>query len=204
MLEVPGRYAVPQRLFTWNGADSMKMRMILVVVSLALASSSLTATVVKDPGARDHLRLAHAGTQNGEYSVTVQVENDQELASLDIPLRFGQPGDSITLKRVEWSERVAGWEFKHAAIDNERKTVILGLISELTGTRSNANLAAWAGGNARIATLVFSLQGNYKPIMTTFTTEHPEHSLTYIFNRYENGKPIVQEFSPEFEVASDD
>jgi hypothetical protein len=51
------------------------------------------SAVANDLGNRDTLRLASAATEGGEYRVAVEVHNDQELAGMDIPLRFGQPGD---------------------------------------------------------------------------------------------------------------
>ena len=106
-------------------------RTMTVLLTLALAVSLLSAASAKDVGRQDLLRLSDAVVEGGEYKVAVHVINDEELAALDIPLRFGQAGDPIELLRVEFGPRVAEWDFTHAAIDNENKTVILGLISEL-------------------------------------------------------------------------
>jgi hypothetical protein len=134
--------------------------------------------------------------------LSIHVENDQGLDGMTIPLSFGEPEDPILLDRVEWSERVADWEVTNASIDNKNKTVILGLISELTETRDNAELAASIEGNARIATLVFRISGEYRPSFTTFTTEYPTHELMFFYNEYVDGKPHVREFVPVFVVDS--
>jgi len=105
----------------------------MILTTLAIAQTAMAGSANKDLGNPDILRLVGGHFDNGEYRVAVHVDNDEELAGLDIPLRFGQPGDSITLDRVEWSSRVDGWDVKHAKIDSENKTVILGLISELSG-----------------------------------------------------------------------
>jgi hypothetical protein len=162
------------------------------------------SAVANDFGNRDTLRLATPVVDGGEYRVPVAVHNDQELAGMDIPLRFGQPGDPITLTRVEWSARVAGWDYKHAAIDNGSKTLIIGLISNISGNRTGMGLGPFTEGDAAIATLVFSVQGDYKPAFSTFTTQEPGHALTFLYNRYENGVPYVEEFTPVFDASEID
>ena len=172
-----------------------------ILLALAVGVLCVSAAVAKDVGNRDILRLTDVRSENGTFKVAVVVINDQELAALDIPIRFGQPGDAITLENVEWASRVADWDFTHAAIDNENKTVILGLISELVNVRADADMkTAAAGQSNKIADLVFRVEGGYEASFETFTTENPGHELTYIYNRYENGKPIVESFTPEFEV----
>ena len=176
-------------------------RITTILLALAVGVTLVSAAAASDVGNRDILRLGNVVADNGTFKVAVEVVNDEELAALDIPIRFGQPGDGITLESVEWSSRVADWDFTHAAIDNENKTVILGLISELVNIRADADLktAATASG-AKIADLVFRVEDGYKASFETFTTERPGHELTFIYNRYENGKPIVESITPEFEV----
>jgi hypothetical protein len=175
-------------------------RFTTILLALAVGALFVSAAVAKDIGNRDVLRLTDVRGDNGEFKVAVQVINDQDLAALDIPIRFGAVGDAITLERVEWSERVADWDFTHAAIDNENKTVILGLISELVNVRPNADLKVAATGRAKVADLVFRVEGDFEPSFETFTTKRPGHELTFIYNRYEGGKPYVESFTPEFEV----
>jgi hypothetical protein len=172
-----------------------------ILLALAVGVLCVSAAVAKDVGNRDILRLTDVRSENGTFKVAVEVINDQELAALDIPIRFGQPGEGITLEEVVWASRVADWDFTHAAIDNESKTVILGLISELVNVRADADMKTAASGQSnKIADLVFRVESGYEAQFETFTTERPGHELTFIYNRYENGKPIVESFTPEFEV----
>jgi uncharacterized protein (DUF2141 family) len=171
-----------------------------ILLALAVCMLFVSAAVAKDIGNRDVLRLADVRAENGEFKVAVQVVNDQDIAAMDIPIRFASIGDPITLDRVEWSERVADWDFTHAAIDNTNKTVILGLISELVNIRPEADLKVAANGQTKIADLVFRVDGAFEASFETFTTEHPGHELTFIYNRYEAGKPYVESYAPEFEA----
>jgi hypothetical protein len=168
---------------------------------LALGTFFVSAAVAKDTGNKDVLRLSDAVPDNGEWKVAVHVINDEELAALDIPLRFGQPNENIDLVRVDFAERVSDWEFTHAQIDNQAKTVILGLISELVSMRPNADMKVSASGNTKICDLVFKVGEGVNPQITTFTTESPGHELTFIYNVMSEGKVMsVQTITPEFEV----
>jgi hypothetical protein len=175
-------------------------RFTTILLALAVGVSLISLAHASDVGKRDVLRLSDVVLEDGEYKVAVQVYNDEELAALDIPLRFGQPGDPIELVRVEFSDRVADWDFTHAAIDNQNKTVILGLISELMGTRQSADLKVAAEGQAKVADLVFKVDGEFDASFETFTTTRPGHELTFIYNQEVNGKPTVKAIAPDFEA----
>jgi hypothetical protein len=175
---------------------------LMSAAACLLIAGSAWAT---DTGRQDVLRLSDATFTDGEWKVAVHVINDEELAGLDIPVRFGQAGDAIELVRVEFSDRVANWDFTHAQIDNEAKTVILGLISELVGTRANADLKVSAQGSAsKIADLVFETEGDFQPRFETFTTKSPGHSLTFQYNDVNAPGGIqVREITPKFEVEAE-
>lgn len=176
----------------------------MTLLALSVAQFAMADSPNKDPGSPDKLRLVGGHFDNGEYRVAVHVDNDEELAGLDIPLRFGKLGDAITLDRVEWSNRVEGWDFLHAKIDNVKKTVVLGLISELYGTRPDPELKVVGTDDPSVALLIFKTDGKTRPVLTTFTTRRPTHTLTFIYNRHERGRSDVVEFTPAFEVADDE
>jgi hypothetical protein len=178
-------------------------RFTTILLALAVGVSLMSLAYAKDVGKRDVLRLSDVVLEDGEYKVAVHVINDEELAALDVPLRYGQPGDPIELVRVDFSQRVADWDFTHAAIDNQNKTVILGLISELIGTRQNADLKVSAQGQTKIADLVFKVDGEFEASFETFTTERPGHELTFIYNQDVDGKPTVKSIAPDFEVNAE-
>lgn len=168
-----------------------------------VACFGLSTAAAKDAGGRDVLRLGDTRLIDGEFYVSVEVINTHKLAGMDIPLRFGGVEDPITLERVEWADRVTGWDFTHASIDNENKTVILGLFSELLGVRPDADLKVAARGDRKIADLVFRAPEGYEATFATFSTRRPTHELTFIHNRYENGVPHVEAYRPRFESDVD-
>lgn len=171
-----------------------------ILMALAAGILLVAAASAEDVGNRDVLRLSDAVLEDGEWKVAVHVINDEELAALDIPIRYGAEGDGIELVRVDFATRVADWDFTHAQIDNQSKTVILGLISELVNVRANADMKVAASGNTKIADLVFRIDEGYEASFETFTTERPGHELTFIYNENVDGKLTVQSIAPEFEV----
>jgi len=174
-----------------------------IITALAAGVLLMTAAAATGIGNRDVLRLAVAGCEDGQLRVAVHVVNHEELAGLDIPIRFGAEGDPIELVRVDFAPRVADWDFTHAQIDNQGKTVILGLISELVNIRADADMKVAATGNTRIADLVFRVDGDFDPRFETFTTKSPGHELTFIYNEMIDGQLTVQTVTPEFEVDVD-
>jgi hypothetical protein len=180
-------------------------RFTTILLAVALGAFMVSVAVAKDTGNKDVLRLSDAVYDNGEWKVAVHVINDEELAALDIPLRFGQPNENIDLVRVDFAERVSQWDFTHAQIDNQAKTVILGLISELVNMRPSADMkVSAAGSDSKIADLVFKVGDGVNPKFTTFTTESPGHELTFIYNEMAEGKLVsVQTIQPGFEVDAE-
>jgi len=153
------------------------------------------------PSRTDVLRLSSAALEGDELTVFVEVLNVEPLIALDIPLRFGEVGDQIDLDRVIFTERVKDWEFKHAAIDNVHKTVILGLISEMTATRADAALDMTSDSLSCVAQLVFSVNRSRPAVvLQAFETQRPNHSLMYISNESRNGRPTIAVSSPAMEV----
>jgi len=172
-------------------------RLTTILLVLALGAMFASVAQAKDTGNKDVLRLSDAVLENGEWKVAVHVINDEELAALDIPLRFGQPNEDIELLRVDFAQRVDDWDFTHAQIDNQAKTVILGLISELVNMRASADMKVSASGdNTKIADLVFRVGEGHVPQFTTFTTQSPGHELTFIYNEKVEGTLQVQSIQP--------
>jgi len=179
-------------------------RFTTILLAIAVGAMLVSVASAKDTGNRDVLRLSEAVLEDGEWLVGVHVINDEALAALDIPLRYGQPGDGIELVRVDFANRVADWDFTHAQIDNQAKTVILGLISELVNMRPNADMKVSASGNTKIADLVFRVSDGFEAEFTTFTTKSPGHELTFIYNQEVEGKLQVESITPVFEASEVD
>ncbi|MEZ5359564.1 MAG: FlgD immunoglobulin-like domain containing protein [Candidatus Zixiibacteriota bacterium] len=126
--------------------------------------------------------------------VPIHVENTQELAALDIPLEWS---DGATLESVTFTDRVNHMQFKHAAIDNENNRVIIGMVSMVETEGPDLTV-----GDGVVAELKFRLDSGIDEInIKDFTTDMPNHSLTYYYNDYSGGQPQVKEIKPQLDFA---
>lgn len=126
--------------------------------------------------------------------VPVEVTNAHNLVAMDIPLSFSE---GAYLDEVIFTDRVKHFEVKIANKDNENRTVVIGLISMVTG--ENPDMAA---GTGAIAELHFKLDPGVNNVeINPIVMESPNHSLTYYWNDYSNGRPEVRSVHPEVEAG---
>jgi len=179
----------------------MRLGKSLAVVT-ALLIPALAAAAVS-PASKDALNLGRgtmaASTGAGTstlITVPVDVSNLKQLAAVDMPLQFGKPGDGIELKEVRWDERVMSYDVKVANIDNEAKTVIIGLVP-MAFDPSKPRMEAGAG---RVAELVFEITDATMESFTldAFTTQRPHHRLMWVYSEQVDGKRTVGWTAPEF------
>lgn len=126
--------------------------------------------------------------------VPVDVTNTQDLVAMDIPLSFSE---GAYLDRVVFTDRVKTFEFQIANIDNEKRQVVMGLISMVTGEKPDM-----PAGSGAVAELHFILEPGVNSVeITPIELESPNHSLTYYWNDVSNGRPEVQSVHPEVEAG---
>jgi hypothetical protein len=126
--------------------------------------------------------------------VPVNVTNNQELVALDIPLSFSE---GAFLEKVTYTDRVKTFEIKLDQIDNENNTVVIGLISMVTGERPDLAI-----GTGAVAELHFKLEPGVNSVeINPIEMQSPNHSLTYYWNDYSNGRPEVRSVNPEVEAG---
>jgi hypothetical protein len=128
--------------------------------------------------------------------VPLEITNGDNLAALDIPLSFTE---GVTLREVNFDDtRVSYFDLKVALIDNANRTVVIGLLPQMT-PEFKANLSA---GTGPIANLVFEVTD---PSVTSVTLEavqlkEPDHDLMFVYaNQVGEGTTDVSVDTPEFE-----
>lgn len=157
--------------------------LMLLVPAMALAAQA------------DRFVADKAIAGENELIVPLEVSNTRDLVALDIPLKFSE---GATLTNVEFTDRVSEFQFSHAQIDNENHTVVIGLISMID--KDSPDLAP---GTGAIANLHFTLDANTETVeLTPVTMDRPNHSLTYYYNEYVDGRPEVRGIQPEVTTAS--
>ena len=131
-----------------------RLQLTLVIMFVLLAPTLIFAGSNKFVAAKAEV------TTDNMVVVPLEISNSVDLAALDIPLKFS---DGVTLKEVIFEgTRVDYFDFKVANINNENKTVVIGLLPQFTPNHK-PELAA---GEGVIARLVFEVndQSIKKPV----------------------------------------
>jgi hypothetical protein len=132
--------------------------------------------------------------QNGGVVVELVVSNAHPLAGLDIPLRYSE---GVTLEKVTFEgTRVSYFDFKSAYINHEERTVLIGLLPQLSPVEK-PDLPV---GEGTICQLHFRVDDESvsKVTIEAIVTKDPYHRLSYI---YMNDR-IPETLSPEFNSVS--
>lgn len=125
-------------------------------------------------------------------SIPLVVGNSDGLMAMDIPLTYSE---GVTLKEVTFENtRVEYFDLKLAHIDNEKNTVVIGLISQASASPK----PYLESGEGAVANLIFTIDD---PAVTSITIEaveldEPSHSLMFI---YSDGDGNHTRDLPEFE-----
>lgn len=139
--------------------------------------------------------LAAAAGENNTIVVPLSIGNDDGVIAIDIPLKFST---GVTLKEVTFENtRVDYFDLKIAKIDNDKHSVVIGLIHQLSSVAKEPLTA----GEGPVANLVFELSD---PSVTEIridedATTSPAHDLTYVYHTRSNaGQYAFDEVHPDF------
>jgi hypothetical protein len=190
------------------GVWMMRLGKCLAITAVLLLPALAIAAV--GPASNDALTIgepmiaasANPGTSS-MITVPLTMSNLNVLAAVDMPLKFGTPGDGIELREVRFDSRIDDFDVKIATIDNEAKTVLIGLVP----MAFNPGKDRMAAGKGPIADLVFEVTD---PTLTsfqidTYTTERPRHQLMWVYSEVaEDGSRSVHAAYPEFKAMTID
>jgi hypothetical protein len=173
----------------------------LAAVALLLPATALAASGPIDIGSKLSLgpiEVAAADDMVRTVTVPLVLANlSTEIVAMDIPLRFGERGDPVDLVDVTYASRVDYFDVKVTNIDNDGKTVIIGLIAMAT----DPNTPDLAKDKGPIAYLKFEVSANTIDRFTITDTEmeRPSHRLMLVSHVWTDGKPEVVWEEPDFE-----
>jgi hypothetical protein len=138
-------------------------------------------------------------TEANQIVVPLVVTNEANLTALDIPLKFSE---GVTLKEVDFENtRVSYFDLKIANINNAERTVVIGLLPQMTPTYKE-DLQA---GTGAVANLVFEVTDPTvsQVKVESFKMDDPGHELMFVYHDYDdNGTPHIRTESPEFEPVT--
>jgi len=176
----------------------MKRTLTLAVLVAFLVPALVLAA--PDPGAKDKIGFGNHTYEATKLVVPIIIENDEPITAIDIPLKFGNAGDGIVLDRVEFPEdsRVGSFDFQFKQINNEAKTVLIGLVSSMYDMKADM-----APGKDAVAYLHFTVTDEQlgKITLDVDKSRAPNHTMLLIENRPvgEGGKGReVIDFAPDF------
>jgi len=172
---------------------------------------ALVVAVAMQAGAKDALTFeqqavtaakVNPNTDAWTVVVPLSISNTKNLAAVDLPLKFGNPGDGIKLLDVDFENgRAHYFDVKVANIDNVNKTVMIGLLW-IAYNPENPELKS---GDGPLATLTFEITDpqieEIKIEPTTFS--NPDHKVSFIYNEPGPGGQLeVMEAIPELVGAT--
>ncbi len=136
-----------------------------------------TCRITVEQDKKDHKAMA-----------TVTLFNDEKLAAMTIPLRFGDGKTPIYCDSVSFTKtRVDYFQLKSALIDTVNQTVLIGLIADLSGKTPALN-----PGQGNVAYVYFTLKKDAKmggvSIDTTFIK--PSNSLKLVTETIKDIVPL--------------
>lgn len=149
-----------------------RMTIGTVVAAILLMPSLLLAASLHQ------FQVAEPTTDADHVIVPLNITNQDNLAGIDIPLSFSE---GVTLKEVTFEgTRVDYFDLKIANIDNKNRTVVIGLLPQMT-PEYKPDLEA---GSGTVANLVFEVNdGSVQEIsIETVTLEDPYHDLLFVYH----------------------
>jgi hypothetical protein len=168
---------------------------LTIVVAVLLVPSLIFA------GAQHKFAVSKAVAKDNTVVVPLVVTNEAHLVAMDIPLKFSE---GVTLLAVDFDFddcQVSYFDLKAANINNTERTIVIGLLPQLTPTYKPELKA----GVNRVANLVFEVND---PSVTEIKIEavelkNPDHFLTFVYHDFDqNGIPHIRMESPEFEPVT--
>jgi len=166
---------------------------LTVVIAVLLVPSVIFA------GVQHKFDVSKAVAKDNTVVVPLVVTNEAHLTAIDIPLKFSE---GVTLLEVDFENtRVSYFDLKAANINNAERTVVIGLLPQLSSTYK-PELEA---GTGPVANLVFEVND---PSVTEVKIEavelkNPDHSLLFVYHDWDqNGIPHTRMESPEFEPVT--
>ncbi len=163
-----------------------KVSIITTILALLVASAVSAGPAVT--------KTALATHQENQLIVPLEMENSREMAGLDLPLQFSE---GVILEEVTFEgTRAADFDFKAAQIDNENRTVVIGLIPMVFGEKPDM-----APGKGEIARLVFKVVDPDLQFLEINSTviEEPEHVPMFVYSDGERGQAELVAEDPGFQ-----
>lgn len=160
-------------------------RFIHLVLAFSVALTwmvlcSAFAFAQKDPyGKPDTCRIVVVQDEKSNQAVaSVSVFNDEELAAMTLPFRYGSGKSPIRCDSIRfWNTRTLLFDMKTELVDTVRQTVLIGFIADMTGTK-----APLEKGDGDVARIYFTLpkKEKFQDFVMDSTWVRPMNHLKFV------------------------
>ncbi len=170
----------------WGKCFTLALVLVLAIGIQANAKDAITF---------GEISTAKISPNTTTIDVPLFVSNSDNLAAIDVPLKWN--GDGVNLVNVDMENgRAHYFDVKIANIDNDNKTVAIGLLY----MAYNGDQVELSAGDGRLATLTFEVTD---PTLEEFTIEattfqNPGRELGFIYCDETNGNLNIYQLTPEF------
>lgn len=177
----------------------IRFYLVPVLVLAGVVGFSISSLAQRDTfGKPDTCRVIVTQDQKTNKAMaSVSVFNDEELAAMTIPFRFGSGTSPIRCDSVKFrGTRTEEFDMKTQLVDTTRQTVLIGLVADMSGTKPPL-----AKGNGEVARIYFTLSKNakFKDVLMDTTWVKPFNVLKFVtpdvksvFPVFDNSRGLIQ------------
>lgn len=175
----------------------MSVKRIVACLTIGLCLTAGMALAQTDPiGKVDTLSLVVETIGNGKWMVTASLWNDENLAAIDIPLKYSAGVARVAIDSVSFAgTRVDGFEQRTAQIDSVKQVMHFGGFAYILSQKPPL-----APGKGEVGRIFFSARGDKKPGPFVVDTTAYSASSTLVLADV-NAKTIVPALKIDYRKA---
>lgn len=153
---------------------------LIAVVLLSIVFCSSSSFAQKDTfGKPDTCRIVVLQDEkSNQVMASVSVFNDEDLAAMTLPFRYGNGKSPIKVDSVIfWKTRSEYFDMKSQLLDTTRQTVLIGLIADMSGSRPPMKK-----GDGEVARIYFTLDksSKFEDVLMDTTWVYPYNVLKFV------------------------
>ncbi len=171
---------------------------LIAVVLLSTIFCSSHSFAQKDTfGKPDTCRVVvFQDEKNNQLMASVSVFNDEDLAAMTLPFRYGNGKSPIKCDSVVfWETRSQYFDMKTRFVDTTRQTVLIGLIADMSGS-----MPPMKKGDGEVARIYFTINTNskFEDVVMDTTWVKPFNVLKFvtpdvkgIYPAFDNSRALI-------------
>ena len=172
---------------------------LIVAVLTCMVVHSSSSFAQKDAfGKPDTCRIAvFQEEKSNQVMLSVSVFNDEDLAAMTLPFRYGNGKTPIKCDSVRfWKTRSEYFDMKTELVDTVRQTVLIGLIADMSGSKPPMEK-----GDGEVAKIYFTIDksSKFEDVLVETTWVRPFNVLKFvtpdvkgIYPAFDNSQALIK------------